>query len=219
MIQVASFTFNPFAENTFVLFDETAECVIIDPGCYYKEEKEALKSFIDERGLKPVRLLNTHCHLDHVFGNYFVAKQWNLGLEIHQLDEITLKRMPQSCEIFGIPSYELSPEPARFINEDEKIYFGNSALDVLFVPGHAPGHVAFVSHEDKFVINGDVLFAGSIGRTDLPGGNYRTLMESITQKMFMLGDDYTVYCGHGPETSIGAEKISNPFVLDYINRS
>lgn len=214
MIKIAKFTFNPFSENTFVLFDETKECVIIDPGCHSQEEKDHLKGFIEEEGLKPVKLINTHCHVDHVFGNYFVSKTWNLELGIHKLDLPTLELVPRSCAMYGIKGYELSPEPGYFFDEGDKIKFGESELEIIFGPGHAPGHVAFYAPEDGFVVNGDILFQGSFGRYDLPGGDLEVLKKTITEKMFALPDETIVLCGHGGETTIGHEKTTNP-ILNY----
>lgn len=211
MITVKSFVFNPFAENTFVLSDDSGECMIIDPGCHVKHEEDELKRYIDQEGLKPVKLINTHCHIDHVLGNAFVSKEYNLGLECHEKDLELLQHAGQYAGMYGI-QYKESPEPTNFIEEGEHIRFGTSTLDILFVPGHCPGHIALVSHTQKFVIGGDVLFRESIGRTDLPGGNFDVLIESINRKLFKLADDYTVYCGHGPETTIGHERVNNPFL-------
>ncbi len=208
---VKKITFNPFQENTYLIYDDSKECVIIDPGCYEPHEKEALKAFMDSEGLRPVRLLNTHCHIDHVLGNAFVSGTWDLDLEIHKDDWVTLKSVSNYCHLYGFDAYELSPEPKRFLEAGDVISFGNTQLDVVFVPGHAPGHVAFVNHKDNYVINGDVLFNGSIGRTDLPGGDIRILEKSIREVMYALPDSYTVYCGHGPETTIGDEKRGNAF--------
>jgi hydroxyacylglutathione hydrolase len=213
MIKVHKFTFNPFSENTYVLSDETNECAIIDPGCYAPEERQLLRDFIAKSGLKPVALWNTHCHLDHVFGNFFVANEWKLELGMHELDLPTLKMMPRSADMYGIGGYQVSPAPSYFIKQGENIKFGSSELEVLFTPGHAPGHVVFYSKEDQFVINGDVLFQGSYGRYDLPGGDYDTLKKSITEVMFALPDETLVYSGHGPETTIGAERTTNPILF------
>lgn len=212
MITVQSFVFNPFQENTFVLYDETKECVVIDPGCFENEEKQQLCDFIESNGLKPMRLLNTHCHIDHVIGNLFVAGTYQIGLEIHEKDLPILDALQSTAQGYGFHNMEQSPEPTGFLEEGMAVEFGNSKLDVLHVPGHSPGHVVFVDNTQKFIIAGDVLFYGSIGRTDLPGGDHDTLIEGIRQKLFTLGDDYQVYCGHGPATNIGFEKTNNPFL-------
>jgi len=211
MIHVQGFAFNPFYENTYVLFDETKECVIIDPGCYEKEEEQALLEFITENNLKPVRLLNTHCHIDHILGNYFVASTFKLKLEINKLELPILEGSPKWGRQYGING-KLSPEPEVFLEEGDVITFGNSKLDILFVPGHAPGHLAFVGHEDGIVMGGDVLFQMSVGRTDLPFGDTNTLIKSIREKLFTLPDGYVVYPGHGDTTTIGFEKKNNPYV-------
>ncbi len=210
MIQVNKFVFNPFQENTIILSDETKECVIIDPGCYESHERETLAKFIEDNGLKPVKLINTHCHIDHVLGNYFVAKTYDLELGIHKLDVPTLESCEMVAKMYGFEGYQLSPEPGYFFDENDTIEFGNSRLEIIFTPGHAPGHVVFYSAEDKFVINGDVLFQGSFGRVDLPGGDFATLKNTIIEKMFALPEDTVVYTGHGGETTIGIEKASNP---------
>lgn len=213
MIDIQKFTFNPFQENTYVIYDETKECVIIDPGCYGKEEKAVLLDFIKDNGLKPVRLLNTHCHVDHIQGNYTIAKAYNLKLEAHRLEIPVLEMSPKWGEQYGIKG-DLSPEIEVFLEEGDKVSFGNAEFEVVFVPGHSPGHIAFINHAEKFVINGDVLFKGSFGRYDLPGGDLPTLAKSIQEKLFLLPDDYVVYAGHMGETTIGAEKQTNP-ILGY----
>lgn len=212
MTLVAKFTFNPFQENTYVLHDETKECIIIDPGCYTQVERDELKRFIDDNGLKPVRLINTHCHLDHVFGNKFVADTYQLSLEIHKGEVPVLDSLQEVCMKYGIPLPQPSPAAGGFLKEGEVLEFGNSRLDILFTPGHSPASISFFCKESKFVIGGDVLFYGSIGRTDLPGGNFETLIDSIKTQFFPLGDDVKVYSGHGPDTSIGFEKSNNPFL-------
>lgn len=214
MIQVQKFTFNPFQENTYVLFDETKECVIIDPGCYEREEENLLTAFIAENNLVPKKLLNTHCHIDHILGNQFVAKEYDLGLEIHKDDLVTLKSVINYAHAYGFQNYKESPDPINFLAEGDEVSFGNSKMKVLFGPGHAPGHIAFYSKEDKMVINGDILFAGSFGRTDLPGGDMDVLKNTILNKMFALPEDTVVYTGHGGETTIGHEKKTN-MILQY----
>ena len=210
-MQVKQFTFNPFAENTYVLYDGSGECVIVDPGCYETAEKEELKSFISSHNLKVVKLLNTHCHIDHVLGNKFVADTYKVGLTIHKDDLPTLKAIPVYAPNYGFVNYE-EVLPEAFVADGDTVTFGDTTLQVLFAPGHAPGHVVFYSEPDKTVIAGDVLFNRSIGRTDLPGGDYDTLINSIKTKLFTLPDDVTVYCGHGPATTIGGEKKFNPFL-------
>ena len=212
MITVETFTFNDFHENTYLLFDETKECVIVDPGCYSPSEQAELKSFIENNRLKPVRLINTHCHIDHVLGNNFVANNWNLDLEIHRLDLPSLHAVREYCQLYGFGNYESSPEPVHFLEEGDVISFGNSKLTVLFTPGHAPGHIVLYSEKYHFIIGGDVLFQNSIGRTDLAGGDYDTLIKSINEKLLILDAQTKVYCGHGPSTYIGYEKNNNPFL-------
>jgi glyoxylase-like metal-dependent hydrolase (beta-lactamase superfamily II) len=210
MIQIQAFTFNALQENTYLLYDETGECVVIDPGCYDRSEKEELSGFVEGNRLKVVQLLNTHCHIDHVFGNAYVKDKYGVKLLIHERDAVTLRAVVTYAPVYGFPQYQ-EAAPDGFIDEGEVIRFGNSSLDILFVPGHAPGHVAFVNHEQHFCIGGDVLFKRSIGRTDLPGGDFNTLIRSIHTKLFPLGHDFVVYPGHGESTTIGEEKRQNPF--------
>ena len=211
MISIHSFTFNPIQENMYILSDETKECVIIDPGCYDDEERTTLSAFITENQLKPVRLLNTHCHLDHVFGNGFVSKKYDLKLEINKNDQKVLDAFQTSCDLYGM-NCDPSPQPSVFLEEGDLINFGTSKLEIMFTPGHSPGSITFYNREQKFMIAGDVLFYGSIGRTDLPGGNHATLISSITEKLLPLGDDFKVYSGHGQPTTIGFERKNNPFL-------
>lgn len=211
MITVKSFTFNALQENTYVLYDETKECVIIDPGCYDKQEQNELAAFIENHSLKPVHLLNTHCHVDHVLGNYFVADKYNLTVETSSVEEAHLQSVKAYAPIYGFTQY--SPvETVMHIEAGQKIVFGQSALEILSVPGHSPGHLAFWDKKLGICLAGDVLFQGSIGRSDLPGGNYQTLEKSIREVMYTLPNETIVYPGHGPETTIGYEKKNNPFV-------
>ena len=211
MTQVASFTFNPFQENTYVLYDETKECIIIDPGCYTNAEKEELVQFIAQHELTPKRLINTHCHIDHVFGNKFIAEKYQLVLEIHEGELPVLAALQQTASMYGVTA-EPSPSPQKFLAEGDELSFGNTKLDILFTPGHSPASISFFCKASHFLIAGDVLFYGSIGRTDLPGGNFNTLISSIKNKFYPLGDEVKVYCGHGPTTTIGFEKQNNPFL-------
>jgi hydroxyacylglutathione hydrolase len=211
MINIHYFTFNGFQENTYILSDETKQCVIIDPGCYSNEEEQELVSYIAKNELTPIKLLNTHCHIDHVLGNSFVASKYSIGLEMHEKDLPTLHATPNYGHTFGF-NIDKSPEPTMLLNEGDVVKFGNSELNVLFTPGHSAGHIVFVNHKQKFIINGDVLFQGSIGRTDLPGGDHNTLIDSIKTKLLTLDDDFEVYTGHGPKTTIGHERNHNPFL-------
>ena len=208
---VTAFTFNPFSENTYLLHDETKECVVVDPGCSTAAEKARLKQFIEDNGLKVVKLLNTHCHIDHVLGNKFVAETFNVPLEMHEADLPTLRSIPAYAPMYGIANYE-ELEPGSFLTENDTVSFGNTELKIYFTPGHAPGHIVFYHEKEKQLIAGDVLFQRSIGRTDLPGGDYDTLINSIKEKLFVLPEDVTVYPGHGPTTTIGEEKRENPFL-------
>lgn len=210
MIRVHCFTFNALRENTYILADETKACIIIDPGCYEQHEKEKLKQFIKEQGLEVKLLLNTHCHVDHVLGNHFVKNLYQVPLLISQLELPVLRAVAAYAPIYGFHEYEVC-EPDQFISEKDTIHFGTSSLQVLFVPGHSIGHLAFYSKENGFCVSGDVLFRQSIGRTDLPGGNYDTLMDSIFNTMYLLPDDTVIYSGHDQETTIGYEKKYNHF--------
>ncbi|HEU5146714.1 MAG TPA: MBL fold metallo-hydrolase [Chryseosolibacter sp.] len=217
MLQVRSFVFNPFQENTFVLYDETKECVIIDPGCSDESEKSQLREFIKNEKLRVKLLLNTHCHIDHVLGNRFVKDTYKVNLLIHRTEEPILKAAEVYAPSYGFHDYEHLPADG-WLEEGDFLMIGNQTFVVIFVPGHSPGHVAFYSEKNRILIGGDVLFYNSIGRTDLPGGNHQTLLNSIHTKLFTLPDYVKVYPGHGPETTIGFEKKTNPFcALNNIN--
>jgi hydroxyacylglutathione hydrolase len=211
MITIQQFTFNPYQENTYVLYDETGECVIIDPGMYDGNEQNVFAKWMKESGLKPVLLLNTHCHIDHVLGNKFVFDNWGLKPRFHQGELVVLHAVAGYAPQMGI-RYELSPDPEVFLEETGSVVFGNSDLELIFAPGHSPAHLCFYAREDNFLIGGDVLFYTSIGRTDLPGGNHAQLLTSIREKLFVLPDSVVVYPGHGGITNIGYEKENNPFL-------
>jgi glyoxylase-like metal-dependent hydrolase (beta-lactamase superfamily II) len=211
-MKIEKFTFNAFSENTFIVSDNTKECIIIDPGCYNQHEKNELAKYVTDNNLKPVMLINTHCHIDHIFGNKFAAEKWGLELQINKLELEILENSTDVAKLYGFENYEKSPNAKIFLNEHDEIKFGESKLDILFTPGHSPGHIAFHSAKDKVLISGDVLFKNSIGRTDLPGGNYDTLIKSIKEKILLLEDETIVFCGHGPSTTIGSEKLNNPFL-------
>lgn len=194
-----------------MLYDDSMECAIIDPGCSNRDEEKQLSAFIQNNNLKPVLLLNTHCHIDHILGNYFVADTYKLDLHIHKEDLPVLNAGTLIAERYGFP-YTASPQPAHFLEEGQPVIFGNTRLEVIFTPGHSAGSVCFIHPFEKSIIAGDVLFNGSIGRTDLPGGDFETLKKSIQTKLYALPEDYIVYPGHGDPTSIGKEKHTNPFV-------
>jgi hydroxyacylglutathione hydrolase len=211
MISIHQFTFNPYQENTYVLFDETGEAVIVDPGMYEGYEQNQVVNFIKERGLKPVLLLNTHCHIDHVLGNKFVFDQWGLKPQFHRGELPLLQAVAGYAPQMGF-NYQLSPEPDTFLEEAGYIEFGESRLALIYAPGHSPAHLCFYAEEDQFLVGGDVLFYQSIGRTDLPGGNNAQLIDSIKNNIFALPDECKVYPGHGQYTTIGFEKKNNPFL-------
>ena len=211
MATVQSFNNNPYQENTYIVYDETRECAIIDPGMYTAEEQNAVVNFIKDNHLKPVLLLNTHCHIDHVLGNKFVFDQYKLKPKFHNGELPVLEAVIAYAPMMGI-RYEPSPLPEEYLPETGTVKFGNTYLTLIFAPGHSPAHLCFYDEHDNILIGGDVLFKSSIGRTDLPGGNFKQLVDNIEQKLFTLPDDCTVYPGHGTETTIGYEKQTNPFL-------
>ena len=214
-MELAIFTFNAFQENTYILYDETSECVILDPGCENKEERKILDDFIENKALKPVRLINTHCHIDHILGNKYVSEKYNLGLEIHEGELPVLESGEMVSNMYGI-AYEKSPSPSSFLKEGEVIHFGNTELISIFTPGHSPASLSFYNKEEKILISGDVLFYESIGRTDLPGGSKEILLQSIKNFVLSLDDNVQVFPGHGPKTTIGHERVNNPFLKEFI---
>lgn len=213
MLEIKSFTFFPeaFGENTYVVSDSTLDCVVIDPGCYHRHEQADLLDYIQRKGLTPRLILNTHCHIDHVLGNAFIHRQFQVPLLAHRDDLYNLKGAEAFARMYGL-SYDPSPEPDRLIQEGEVIEFGQSKLEVLFTPGHSAGHVSFFHRESRQIFSGDVLFYDSIGRTDLPGGNGPQLIQTIRTKLFPLGDDVRVYAGHMQPTTVGRERLHNPFL-------
>lgn len=211
MLSVQSFTFNPFQENTYILYNEFKECIIIDPGMYNAQEEIMFSDYIAANQLTPKLLLNTHCHIDHILGNYFCFQKYNLITHCHA-DEMQVLAMAQATANVYELRYAESPTPVKWIADNEKIKFGNDTLHALFTPGHSPGSLSFYSEENNFVISGDVLFYQSIGRSDLPGGNFATLIQSIKTRLYALPEETKVYSGHGPATIIGHEKVYNPYV-------
>lgn len=211
MLNVKIFTFNPLQENTYLLYNEDKDCLIIDPGCYFQEERDQLVSFIQSNGLTPRTLLNTHCHLDHVFGNRFIHEQYGLELHLHPGEVPVLERAPASGLMWNVP-FDNYDGPLHFLEESVPVRLGEDLLEVLLLPGHSPASVGFYAKSQGFIIGGDVLFRESVGRTDLPGGNPKILQQSIQEKLYILPEDTIVYSGHGIPTTIGHEKRHNPYV-------
>lgn len=211
MTKIKLFVFNPFQVNTYVLYDDSGECIIIDPACYEDTEKRALADFIKTKGLKPKQAINTHCHIDHILGNNFVSKQFDIPIITHKDSMVFIESGKEYALNFGFEVEELA-EPAGFVDEGDLINFGDQQLKVILTPGHAAGSICFYHEKGGFVFCGDVLFKSGIGRTDLPTGNYDTLINSINNKLMVLPEDVIVYPGHGPETNIGMEKRNNPFL-------
>ena len=210
-MKLYKFTFNPFSENTYLVAADSGQCLIVDPGMMDESEDAVLFDFISANNLIPTHVLNTHCHLDHILGNASACTRFNIEFSAHKNELVMLDRAPSASMMWGVP-YRLSPQPHKFLAEGDRIAIGDNELEVLFTPGHAPGHVVFVSHSEKWVIGGDVLFEGSVGRVDLPGCNAKDLENSILQKLYTLPDEYTVFPGHGEETTIGREKVHNAFI-------
>jgi hydroxyacylglutathione hydrolase len=211
MITVRKFVVNPLGENSFIISDETGECIFIDPGFYYEEEFDEIKDYISQNQLVPVKITNTHCHFDHIMGVEFIRDEYGIPFQAHADDLFWIERAVEQAKMFGFSMQPVKPIDS-FLVEGEKILFGNTELEIINIPGHSPGHVVFYNKVENFIIAGDVLFYGSIGRTDLPGGNYNDLISNIKNKLFSFPDETKVYCGHGPETTLGFEKQTNPFL-------
>jgi hydroxyacylglutathione hydrolase len=210
MIHIDTLTFNPLQENTYVVYDDNGDCMIVDPGCYEADEQHELKDHIVKKNLNVKLLVNTHGHVDHVLGNYFVKETYKVPFHIFHLDLSTLQSVAVYAPNYGFNSYTPA-QPDHLLKEGDIINVGNMTFEVWFVPGHAPGHIAFINKEAKVCISGDVLFRNSIGRADLPGGNFNTLINSIQQKLFTLDPATIVYPGHGSITTIQSEKLHNPY--------
>ncbi len=211
MIHIKAFTFSPISENTYVLYNNEGKAIIIDPGCYFPNEQETLKNFLTDNSLTPVYLLNTHCHLDHVFGNKWVHETYGLEPHLHPNEEAMLAMAPVSGERWGLP-FQNYTGPLHFLNDGDTVLLGETEIQVILAPGHSPGSICFYIPSQGDLIGGDVLFRGSIGRTDLPGGDSETLLHSIREKLWVLPDETVVYSGHGIKTTIGYEKRNNPFL-------
>ncbi|WP_343562625.1 MBL fold metallo-hydrolase [Sphingobacterium sp.] len=211
MLTIRTFTFNPYQENTYLLYNEQGNALIIDPGMYGEKEQTEFLTFVDLHNLTPKLLLNTHCHIDHVLGNYFIHEKFGLLPQFHEGELSTLVAVQNYAPQMGF-RYDISPIGEVFLEDGDKIQIDNDELEVILAPGHSPAHICFYSAAQKFLIGGDVLFRNSIGRTDLPGGNHQQLLDNIKQRLYTLPDDTLVYPGHGPSTTIGFEKNSNPFI-------
>lgn len=211
MYNVKVLTFSPIQENTYILYNNEKDAIIIDPGCYGRDEEDQLRHFIDKEGLKLRLLLNTHCHLDHVFGMKFVAETWNLVPHFHRLEKPVLDYGPVAGLMWNLP-FEVYSGAVVFLEEGDPTGLVGDPLQIFFTPGHSPGSISFYYEPGGFVISGDVLFRGSIGRTDLPGGDFDTLTSSIREKLYTLPDNTMVYSGHGGSTTVGAEKRTNAYV-------
>ncbi len=208
---VRNFVFNELEVNAFVLYDETRECIIVDPGCNSMEQCNHLQDFLSEHLLKPVYIVNTHGHFDHIFGNAWCKETYKCPLLIHEQDLALIEQADKFAGFFGF-EIERSPMPDRYLKPGETLIFGNARLEILHIPGHSPGSVVFYSAPDQVMICGDVLFNGSIGRTDLPGGDYNLLIRGIREKLMVLPRETVVWPGHGPKTTIGHEYDTNPFL-------
>ncbi len=211
-MKIKAFTFNQFQENTYIVYDETKECIIIDPGCYTKEEEEEINNFINIEKLRPVKLINTHCHIDHILGNNYINQKWGVDLYTHILEIPLLKESINIAKTYGFEKYKTSPSPKYFLKEKDLINFGNSEFNILFCPGHSPGHVCLYNQKESILISGDVIFKNSIGRTDLPGGDFTTLITSIKNNILPLSDKTQIFCGHGLNTNLEYERENNPFI-------
>ena len=211
MLKIKSFVFSPIQENTYLLYNEFNQCAIIDPGCYFDAEKEELTQFIKDNSLTVIHLLNIHCHLDHIFGNKYVAETYSLTPQIHKKEEQVLAFAPTSGLMYDLP-FDNYTGQLLFLKEGDVVIIGKDELLVIEAPGHSPGHICFYNKAQGFLIGGDVLFNRSIGRTDLPGGNYDELIKNIKEKLLVLPNKTIVYSGHGETTTIVEEKVENPYL-------
>ena len=212
MLKIKSFTFNPYQENTYLIFDDSKEAVVIDPGNYEAYENELISKFIDENKLQLKKIILTHCHLDHCLGNKYLNEKYGAELLIPFDERDLYKNVENIATLFGFPNYSHLDEN-KYLKEKDKIEFGNIKLDVLFLPGHSPGHLAFNYKKENICFSGDVLFYNSIGRTDLPGGDHDTLINSIKNKLFLLNPNTIIYPGHGQKTNLKNEMKDNPFLI------
>jgi glyoxylase-like metal-dependent hydrolase (beta-lactamase superfamily II) len=208
MVHIEKFTFNPFQENTYVVSNESKSCFIVDPGCYNAEEENALREYIVQNDLKPEALINTHCHIDHVFGNRFIYEAFGLKPFVHQNEIPVLEAVPQVAHLYNL-NYTESPSPLQYDGKSMKLL--GMEWDIIEAPGHSPGHIILYQKDEGILLAGDVIFRMSIGRTDLPGGNHEDLIRNIKEKVFTLPENTRILPGHMEETSVGFEKKNNPF--------
>ncbi|MCX6249347.1 MAG: MBL fold metallo-hydrolase [Bacteroidetes bacterium] len=211
MITLQKFVFNTFFVNSYLLYDESRDCILVDASCQEEFEKEQLADFITSNKLNLTHNICTHCHVDHVLGNEFIASRFGILPEYHQKGEPFFLNIREIADSLGF-TISMIPRPKGYLTEGDRIKLGSHVLKVLYTPGHAEGSICLYQEEQKFIITGDVLFRDTIGRTDLPSGDYDQLIKSIREKIFTLADDVIVYPGHGPETTIGYERLNNPFV-------
>ena len=212
-MNVKTLVFNPFQENTYIVWSKSGECAIIDPGMMYRNEYQAISAFIEEKGLTPTHLLNTHMHIDHVAGNEYISKKYGLVAEGNIEDNFLAERVKEQAQMFGVPYSGSNVTIGKNLSENDSIKIGDELLKVIEIPGHSKGHIAFYSEKDDFIFTGDALFQLSIGRTDLPTGNYNQLLTSIDTKLMTLPDETVVYPGHGNKTTIGFEREHNPYII------
>jgi glyoxylase-like metal-dependent hydrolase (beta-lactamase superfamily II) len=210
-MKISLFTFNPFAENTYLLEGDNKECIIVDPGMVNGKEEQELFTHIEQKGLKPIRLVNTHCHIDHVLGFHAIYKKYGLEPEFTKEEQMVFEACPRVADMYGIPYLHYTGK-TKVLDPKKPLKLGKEEIEIRFVPGHAPGHIVMVDHAAGNVIAGDTLFNGSVGRTDLPGAVHDLLMKKIKSELYTLPGNFTVWPGHGPETTIEKEKKTNPFV-------
>ncbi len=212
MITIQHFTFNELEVNSFVLSDPSGACIIVDPGCKIPFQQDKLKNYINSRRLKPTAIVLTHGHFDHVAGTAWARREFGCPMRMHRDDLFLVKDAVQHASLFGI-MLETPPEPDGFLEEGDTVTFGEASVSILHVPGHSPGSICLYSAGDRLLICGDVLFRGSIGRTDLFGGDHDLLIRGILEKLVKLPGDTVVWPGHGPETTIETESVTNPFLI------
>lgn len=215
-MKIHRFVFNPLQENTYVVWDQTGECAVIDAGNFSAREDRALADFIEAQGLRPVLAVNTHGHFDHTLGVRYVTETYGVPFMLSGKDRFLLDNAATSGSLFGVPTGDM-PQPDADLDAAEEVRFGTTALKIIPVPGHTPGHVALFDPQSRTLFTGDTLFRESIGRTDLPGGDYSWIMRSILEQIVPLGDDVRVLAGHGEETTIGHETLYNPFIVEVLN--